>query len=164
MNNLFTGLNFTIPDIILRSANEQVPDIINGQMSIVYFNIYRGLFGKELSEFLHFTNSEIHLVSFIGNWHMPWQKNKKTKIRIPIHSHGSVEFLTDSPDTKKDTMIYNKYRTYNVPYEYGRPYIISNEYFHTVINYSDTIRHCIDVSVDMTYGEVVKYFKDRHLI
>lgn len=165
MNNLFTKLNIIVPDNILKYAKEQAPKPTDMQITRSEFDIDYNLFGTDLVEFLQVTDSKIYLVSIPCNWHMPWQKNKKTTIRIPIQSYDdSVEFLTESTKTDKDTMFNNKFRTYKVPYEYGMLYALSSEHFHTVVNYSDTVRYCIDILVDISYTEVVKYFEDRHLV
>jgi hypothetical protein len=165
MDTLFTKLNIVISDLILESAGQQAPNPTDMQIATIKFDIDYNLFGKDLAEFLRVVDSEIYLISIPTNWHMPWQKNKKTTIRIPIQSYNdSVEFLTESTKTDKDTMFNNKFRTYKVPYDYGMPYMLSSNHFHTVVNYSDTIRCCIDILVDMSYPDVVKYFKDRHLV
>lgn len=165
MKELFTELNIILNDGVLAYAKQQAPVTMDNKMSVIDFSIGSELLGEELSQFLLITRFNIKIVSVIGNYHVPWQKNKKTTIRIPIRVYDdSVEFLTEAPKTDKDTMFNNKFRTYKIPYEYGRPYLLSTEYFHTVINYSDAIRHVIDVQVDMSYSEALAYFEDRCLV
>jgi hypothetical protein len=159
MNNLFTELNIVIPDTIIDSVNLLLPNYIKSNIIKTELQLDNHLFGKELSAFLIKNNCKIELSSFPANWHSPWQKNKNTIIRIPIESYNdSIEFLTESNAIDKDTMFTNKFKTYKVPYIYKKPYVLNSETYHTVINYGNNIRHCIDIKSNLSYDELLSYF------
>jgi hypothetical protein len=159
MHNLFAELNIRIPDAVLDSVNSILPTHAIKRTERIDLQLDYSLFGKELSEFLIDSNSKIQLVSFPTNWHAPWQKNENTIIRIPAESYiDSAEFFTESPATDKDTMFANKFKTYKIPYDYKTPYILNGEKYHSVINYSNKSRHCIDIVADLSYNELLDYF------
>jgi len=159
MNNLFTELNIEIPDIIIDSIKPLLPNHIKNNIITTELQLDNYLFGKELSAFLIKNNCKIELSSFPANWHAPWQKNENTIIRIPVESYNdSVEFLTESTTIDKDTMFKNKFKTYKIPYTYKKPYVLNGDFYHSVINYGNNIRHCIDIKSSLKYNELLSYF------
>jgi hypothetical protein len=158
MNHLLTELNIEIPDTIIDSIKPLLPNHIKNIMktNLVMDNY---LFGKELSEFLIHNVCKIELISVPINWHSPWQKNENTIIRIPVEQYyDSIEFLTEDTAIDKDTMFINKFKTYKIPYVYKKPYVLNGERYHSVINYGNSIRHCIDIKSSLSYNELLSYF------
>jgi hypothetical protein len=159
MNNLFTELNIEISDTILASVKQLFPKHIKNNIITTELQLDNYLFGKDLSEFLIHNKCRTELISVPINWHSPWQKNENTIIRIPVEPYNdSVEFLTESTAIDKDTMFKNKFKTYKVPYAYKKLYVLNGERYHMVINYSNTIRHCIDITSTLAYDDLLSYF------
>jgi hypothetical protein len=159
MNNLFTELDIEIPDAIIDSIKPLLPNHIENNIITTELELDNSLFGKELSDFLIYNKCKIEIISIPTNWHSPWQKNKNTIIRIPVEPYDdSIEFLTEATAIDKDTMFINKFKTYKVPYIYKKPYVLNGERYHTVINYGNNIRYCIDIKSTLGYGELLSYF------
>jgi len=158
MNNLYTELKIVIPDTIIDSVKPLLPNHAK-HIIITDLQLDNHLFGKEISDFLNHYVCKVELISVPTNWHSPWQKNENTIIRIPVeHYNDSIEFITEATATDKDTMFINKFKTYKLPYVYKKPYVLNGELYHTVINYSNTIRHCIDIKSTLRYDDLLSYF------
>lgn len=158
MNNLFTELDIELPDAVIDSIKLLMPTYIKNNIITTELQLDKNLFGKELSGFLFYNKCKIELVSVPTNWHSPWQKNENTIIRIPVeHYNDSIEFLTEATAIDKDTMFINKFKTYKVPYIYKKPYVLNGEFYHSVINYGNNIRHCIDIKSNLSYDELLSY-------
>lgn len=165
MKTLFTELKIKISNDVFKIVDEQAPKFVCKNINETPVHLHIDLFDKKLQDFLTTTNIKIQITSYPANWHTPWQKNKKTIIRTPIRLYEeSIECFTDSTHTDKDTMFQNKFKTYNVPYIFSKPYVLTSEHFHTVVNYSNNLRHCLDIIVDMHYDNVLEYFAIRNLV
>jgi hypothetical protein len=159
MNNLFIELNTEIPNAVIDNIKQLLPTHIKNNIITTELHLDNYLFGKELSGFLLYNKCKIELVSVPINWHSPWQKNENTIIRIPIAPYDdSIEFLTEATAIDKDTMFTNKFKTYKVPYIYKKPYVLNGDIYHTVINYGNNIRHCINIKSSLSYNELLLYF------
>jgi hypothetical protein len=158
MNHLFTELNIEIPNTIIDSIKPLLPNQIKNIIT-TNLELDNHLFGRELSEFLIHHKCNVELISVPTLWHSPWQKNENTIIRIPLEEYyDSIEFLTEATAIDKDTMFTNKFKTYKVPYVYKKPYVLNGELYHTIINYGNNIRHCIDIKSTLRYDELLSYF------
>jgi hypothetical protein len=159
MNNLFTELDIEITDAVIDSIKRLLPNHIKNNIITTELQLDNYLFGKELSNFLIYDKCKIELISVPVNWHSTWQKNENTIIRIPLEPYDdSIEFITEATDIDKDTMFINKFKTYKVPYIYKKPCVLNGGTYHTVINYGNNIRHCIDIKSNLSYDELLSYF------
>lgn len=161
MNNLYTELKNIIPNELLSDVVQHCPINIGRQIQISKFDSSFVYTDNKFLEFMKMPKNRVQITSFPGNWHMPWQKTTYPIIRLPIEYYtNSVEFVIDSKDEGKKSMISNDYNVYEIPYKINTAYILLPGILYTVVNFSEKPRHVIDIVSDKKYSEVADYFKD----
>lgn len=162
MDNYFVELKFDCTEIV-NLHKIQIPVIFSRQYQIIDLKLSKNLFDDALLRVLQ--DSTIQLVYTPGNWHSFWKKLENPRIRIALSNLlGRKEFFTNATATDKDTLFKNTVKIYNIPYRYNIPYLLSNNSFHMLVNYSSEPSYFIDILLPMHYDLIVKHFQDINLV
>jgi hypothetical protein len=162
MEYFFFKLNFTISENIRDTIMNLLPKSVpKGQ---TYTKISDSVINAYFNEIL-MDDVEIYINSISPNTHTDWQKNTNVVLRgIIDDSDDIVVFMNNSTSNDKSTMTSVEFRTYVLPNELGGIFLLNHDKYITKINFSNEVRHSLEIRTSGDHFEILSHLKTRNLI